>query len=254
MDKDKIKNNFSKSAPTYDQYADIQKEMIAALLSNLSFAFQNILDVGCGTGFSTIEASKKFPEAKVTGIDIAPGMIKQASLGKRGNNNIDFMLGDGEEIPLEDSQFDLVISNASMQWMNCEKFFLEIARVLQPKGTFCFSTYGPATFCELKQAGFSVNNFLPKEKLYGLLSSCFDEISINKMIVKKKYQSIFDLFAYLKGIGARYSFGAKNKGLFTKSKIASLFPDFGRNICVTYEIYFGNCHGIKKQLYPLIGN
>ncbi|MEL6930343.1 MAG: class I SAM-dependent methyltransferase [Cyanobacteria bacterium J06600_6] len=70
---------------------------------------QNILDLGCGTGSSTLMLKQAFPDAEVTGLDISPYMIKMAEhKGKQANLKISWQQGLAEATSLADESFDLI--------------------------------------------------------------------------------------------------------------------------------------------------
>ncbi len=248
LNKDKISRSFSDSAESYDKYADIQKEMMVALLNYLPKQAENILDVGSGTGLFEKMLSKKYPNAKITGIDIAPGMVKYAKLSAKGgcasgaknqSPNVKFFVADGESLPFKDSFFDLVVSSAALQWMDPVKAFREAARVLRPKGGFYFATFGPATLHELKDAGLSINEFPDKNHLKLFLKKYFDRASISSRKFLKTYKDVFELFFYLKEIGAQSPSKISNKGLLTKSRLNAMLPINSGRAEITYEIYYG---------------
>lgn len=239
-DKEKIKQSFSKSAPNYDRYVDVQKEMMARLFPYLLRDYRKILDIGSGTGTLVEILSKKYPSAQVVGVDLAPGMVKVAS-SKVKMKNTSFLVGDGEELPFKPSEFDLVVSNAALQWMDIKKVFQEVARVLTPQGSFCFTTFGPATLRELKRMGLSVNDFPSDLELEKILRKHFKRIEISGEILTKYYRDVFELFFYLKEIGAQNPNEVGNKGLLTKKKIISLFLGYERGFEASYEIYYGFC-------------
>lgn len=84
IDKNVLKKNFSRNAVNYDTYAVIQKKMAHQLLKTISFEHKdthdsiNILDIGCGTGYFTEQLARCYPNANITAVDIAPGMIEYA--------------------------------------------------------------------------------------------------------------------------------------------------------------------------------
>ena len=99
---------------------------------------QNILDLGCGTGSSTIKLKQAFPQAKVIGLDISPYMLTMAEhKGKKANLDIDWQQGIAEATNFADNSFDAIsiaflfhetpveISQAILQ---------ECQRLLQPGG------------------------------------------------------------------------------------------------------------------------
>ncbi len=74
-----------------------------------------ILDVGCGPGNSTRVLARQFPGAQLLGVDNSPEMVRTA---KEQNPDLSFRLLDagGDLAPLG-SDFDLVFSNACLQWI-----------------------------------------------------------------------------------------------------------------------------------------
>jgi len=84
------------------------------------------LDVGCGTGLSSI-ALKEISE-KVVGIDVSAAMLKQAE--KTGG--IEYFLASAENLPFGAGKFDLITISQAIHWVDKEKFFAEADRVLKP--------------------------------------------------------------------------------------------------------------------------
>jgi len=237
LNKEKIRDSFSKSAASYDRHADLQRQMAEKLFSGLKGSYKRILDIGSGTGELVEKLARKYPEAKIIGLDLASGMI-EAARNKVKYDNVKFIEGDGEELPFAAGTFDLVVSSASLQWMDAGKVFKEVVRVLGPAGEFHFTTFGPATLCELKRVGLAVNDFPSRLKLEKVLREYFKGVGFKKEIVYKNYDGLPDLFLYLKMIGARYPVNSCNKGLLTKSKIFSLFSP-REKLAITFEVYYG---------------
>ncbi len=95
-----------------------------------------ILDVACGTGDVGFEILKKH-SASITGIDLSPKMIEIAQVKARQNKleNITFIEGDAENLPLDDNSVDcLTISYGFRNISNYEKALEEFYRVLKPGG------------------------------------------------------------------------------------------------------------------------
>ncbi len=103
----------------------------------------HVLDLGSGAGNDCFVARAETGETgKVTGLDFTPEMNAKAQLNARnlGYNNVDFILGDIENIPLEDATQNVVISNCVLNLVpDKEKAFAEIFRVLKAGGHFCIS-------------------------------------------------------------------------------------------------------------------
>lgn len=100
-----------------------------------------VLDLGSGAGFDCFLASRRVGEGgKVIGVDMVPEMIEKAknNAEKYGYDNVDFKLGDIENLPIEDNSVDIIISNCVINLAPDKNVvFKEAFRVLKPGGK-CF--------------------------------------------------------------------------------------------------------------------
>lgn len=103
----------------------------------------HVLDLGSGAGNDCFVARAIVGETgKVIGLDFSEEMLAKArnNAGKHGFTNVIFVAGDIEDLPLENNQFDVVISNCVLNLVpDKNKAFTEILRVLKPSGHFCVS-------------------------------------------------------------------------------------------------------------------
>ncbi|MFL5978445.1 MAG: class I SAM-dependent methyltransferase [Gaiellaceae bacterium] len=134
---------FERLAPVWDSMR--RPEAFAALeraLEALPAAPRRVLDLGTGTGLAAFVAARRFPEAAVVGVDLAPGMIDQArrSTPPELAERVGFQQADAVRLPFEDGAFDLV------QLANMIPFFDEVTRVTAPGGHVVLSfSAGPET-------------------------------------------------------------------------------------------------------------
>ncbi|WOX23932.1 trans-aconitate 2-methyltransferase [Streptomyces solicathayae] len=101
-----------------------------------------IADVGCGAGNVTVLLADRWPDARITGLDLSPEMLRQAEKDfagpTPGGGSLDFRTADAADWT-PDEPYDLIVSNAALQWVpgHAESFAAWIAG-LAPGGVFAF--------------------------------------------------------------------------------------------------------------------
>lgn len=162
-----------------------------------------VLDLGSGAGFDVFLAAKKVGErGRVIGVDFSEAMIEKArkNAEKYGYRNVEFKQGDIEELPLEDSSVDVVISNCVINLApDKRKVFSEVWRVLKSGGRFFVSDI--VLLEELSEEQKSdeellagcVGGALLKDDYLAIAGDAGFEVSIvgeDREISKKQYQGI----------------------------------------------------------------
>ena len=265
LNKKLIAESFSKAATNYEESAFLQKEVASRLLERLELMNvkpKTVLDAGCGTGFCTRILDKKFSKAKTIGVDIAAGMIEYAKKQKGLFNKIEYQIADVEKLPFNNSQFDLIFSNLTVQWVgDLKQMFTELNRVLKPGGLLVFSTLGPDTLIELKQSWqqvdqrVHVNDFFDMHIVGDKVHAAqFENTVMDRDVITLTYKTMLGLMKDLKAIGAHNMDTERQKGLMGKSKFEKLknaYEQFrweGGELPATYEVVYG--HAWKKLESP----
>ena len=158
-----------------------------------------VLDLGSGAGFDCFLAANKVgTQGKVIGVDMTSEMIAKASENakKTGYKNVEFRLGDIENLPVSDSSVDVIISNCVINLSPDKKrVFQESLRVLKPGGRFAISD-----IVLLKELPLSIKNSVEayvgcisgaifKEKYLQLLK----DVGFTKIVVEQETSFALDI-------------------------------------------------------------
>ena len=99
----------------------------------------SVLDIGCGSGRLLRKVHDSWPEAHLSGVDPAQGML---SVARQLTPEAHFSMGSAEALPLENASVDLALSTISFHhWQDQAAGLREVARVLQPGGCFLLADF-----------------------------------------------------------------------------------------------------------------
>jgi len=256
-----IARSFSQAAKTYDAAAFFQRiagERLFERLDYFKLEPKHIVDLGCGTGVFTRELSARYSQAKVTGVDIAEGMIQWCRSQSKAE---DYLCADAVSLPFEDNSVDLIFSNLSIQWVeDLEKLFVELNRVLKPEGLLLFTTLGPDTLKELKQSFAKVdqhqhvNDFIDMHNVGdAMLQAKMLDPVVDAEPVMISYDKATELMRDLKDIGAHNIDRRRNSGLMSPKKLRAVEKAYRQfalddgQLPATYELVYGHAFGSEQK-------
>ena len=156
---------------------------------------ETVLDLGCGAGFDVFLAARKVgPSGKVFGVDMTEEMIKKAKKNAEKYNvkNVEFLLGEIEDLPLEDNSIDVIISNCVINLSpNKQQVFKEAKRVLKKDGRLAISDilkekeFPKEILSELDNYSSCVTGSIKKEKVIRILK----ELNFKNIEIERKTKS-----------------------------------------------------------------
>ncbi|MBS9403968.1 methyltransferase domain-containing protein [Halomonas sp. TRM85114] len=210
----RVARAFSRAAPRYEALAGAQHRMGEVLWSRLTDHMVGqpsaVLDLGCGPGHWSARMASHFgPEARITGLDLAPGMLEVAR--RRHGDGLRWLCGDATDLPLATASQDLVFSNLAIQWCpDLAQALNEVARVLRPGGRALINTLGPGTLAEVSHAWSRPNRPAallafqsPQVHRAAAQLAGFASVEMQAASRRFHYPDLAAVMASIKGIGAQ---------------------------------------------------
>lgn len=228
-----IKNNFNKAANCYDNSAKIQLESSIHLAkicsSNIKIQPKTIIDIGCGTGSTTLEFLKFYKDADCTICDIAENMINVAIKKTNPKSSI---ICDAETYDFQD-YYDLGVSNLTLQWF--ENIDLFINKIMKRCKYFAFSI-------------LTENSLLDYANLFDV-SPTFNYPSIDKLksLFGLKYHDfkVYDIYFDNAFFAAKHfkDIGANTPSNQDSSRVISRLLKHNQKIKLNYNVFFAIISG-----------
>lgn len=257
---------FNIHANEYEQVAKVQREIGERLFERLDYLKiqpLKVLDLGCGPGFFTKRLKNRYRQAHVIGVDFAQQMLKETKAKQSWRQTFSLVNADMTSLPFQDGQFDLIFSNQVVHWSpSLSRVFGEINRVMRPGGCLMFSTLGPDTFLELRQAFSRVDNFAHVNEFWDmhdvgdcLLKEYFLDPVMDMNRLMALYPSLKALLQTLKSQGVRNINQKRNSGLTGKSAWQAFEQEMltfctpEKKFPLTYEVIYGHAwKGAQRRL------
>lgn len=223
-----VARSFSRAAHSYDSVAELQRRVADQALEYFDdHSAAVVVDIGCGTGYAIPALRQRFPDAYISGIDLAEGMLQYAAQQQPADY---WICGDAENLPLADASVGQIFSSLAIQW--CENnvaLFAEIERVLAPGGRAVIATLGPETLYELRDAWrqvddyVHVNNFVDEATLKDAIArSGLHVQSWQQRSEVLQYARLSGLTRELKELGAHNVNEGRPGGLSGRQRIQAL--------------------------------
>ena len=141
-----VGEGFTRTAADYDDAVRFNIEGARRLVMSLPDGrYRDVLDVGCGTGWSAEAMADRFGPIRLTGVDASEGMLERFREKLAGRRDIEATLhaADVLEMPVEDAAFDAVICSMAFHWFPFKAAAMRaMARTLRPGGAIAILCSG----------------------------------------------------------------------------------------------------------------
>ena len=157
-----LKNDYERMVPEFHRGSIIYGEhMVRYLSAQQLVKGKTVLDIASGSGYGTVSLAKTAKH--VIGVDVSQEAVAYARENYSAKN-VEFKLGDGNSIPLDDASVDVVVSFETIEHIEDYRGFMdEVKRVLKGDGIFLLSTPNDVEFAEGNH--FHIHEFEHKELL-----------------------------------------------------------------------------------------
>lgn len=255
IEKAQARRAFSQAAAHYDDVAVLHQEIgrrMLARLDEIKLRPQQIVDAGCGTGYCLPGLRQRYGRARIVAMDFALPMLDQAARHRGWRSKIQLLAGDLEAMPIADQSVDLLFSNLALQWCRPDMAFAQFSRVLKPGGLLLFTSFGPDTLMELRDAwkqvddGSHVHGFIDMHDLGdALIRAGFSDPVMDVEHHTLTYATVDGVLQDIKAMGAHNALASRRRGLTGKTQFArfreayEVLRDEDGRIPASYEVVYG---------------
>ena len=231
FDRRQLRRAFGRAAPNYAAVAALQREVEARLLEQLDYLDDRVplrvLDLGSGPGRASGAMKKRWPKAEVIALDAALPMLREVPRHTRFWRPVRRVCADVSQLPFADQCTDVIFSSLCLQWLDdLPAVLTEFRRVLRPDGLLVFSTFGPDTLGELREAYVDAGEVPPLSPFAAIqqvgdamLAAGFKDPVLDRDRYTLTYPDLRALMHELRAIGAGDARSDRRRGLGGRARL-----------------------------------
>ena len=216
IDKAQVAQRFARAHQSYKTHAVVQQQICQQLMAKMQqyivqqklsdqsqLRFENVLEIGCGSGNLTDLLLREFQIQHLTLNDLYAEVL-QAYLHnpQSTSTQIHGLIGDIEQLDFPQS-LDLICSSSALQWVEDFGALLRKAnQALKPQGYLCFSTFGPQNLTEIKQLTGQGLHYLSMDALQQQLKQHgFEVLHCSEQLESLSFEHPKQILQHLKATG-----------------------------------------------------
>jgi len=247
IDKGLVSERFQRSLASYGRHAVVQKRMARELTELIctespSCAFDRVLEVGSGSGLLTAELLGRIRVRCYYANDLVEesrGCVQSVIAGFPVEE-FHFLAGDIETIERLPMELDLVVSNATLQWLvDLDLFFSRISAHLRPGGMLAFTTFSIRNMREISTIEGEGLGYYTLDELETIAGRYFDVISAREEDVQMEFCSPEAVLHHIHHTGVN--------GLHRRSWTKSRYTQF----LSRYRHSFSSENGVYLTYHPV---
>jgi malonyl-CoA O-methyltransferase len=246
---------YSEQLPWLDQLA----ERLMQRFDWLRLQPERILCLGATSQRVLTELSERFPQARIYLADFSA--VRMHAITDTVNFPMTQIPMTSEAIPLADQSVDLIVSHCVLQWCELLKLVPEFFRILTPEGLLMFTTLGPASLQEIKQAwafdvGYRhVNDFSDMHDMGDLLlKHRFVDPVMDMEMYQVCYSDVRQIIQDLKHLGSCNIHPHRRRGLMGKAVFDGFIQAYRQlvdeqgKLPLSWEIVYGHAWMPTRKL------
>ena len=245
------------AAGAFDSFAFVHAHTRQGLLERLApmtLRAERVLDLGTATGAAIPVLRKRFPRARVFGVDLSLGMLRQQPRGLLSRRAL--ICADAARLPFAERSIDVVFANQLLSFTDeIAGICREVGRVLDDRGVFAFALLGPDSFSELRAACSGVDSTahvasIPDMHNVGdaLVRAGLSNPVLDVDRLSLRYDKPAALYRDLAAVAARNSLADRARGLMSRHRLKTFERAlFGRGtLILELELVYGHAFGGRR--------
>jgi len=248
IDKQLVSHRFRRALPTYAHNAQIQWRMAARLLDMIEGAgavprhIGRVFEFGSGSAILTSLLFDRYSADIFFANDLVAESCAfvEKAVAERPVGRMEFLHGDIESLEALPDNLDLVVSNATLQWLHePASFFRRLAGSVRPGGLVVFSTFGAENMREIAALEDTSLSYRSNDEIAALAGKLFEVSVIRHEIIRQEFENPEAVMRHIRATGVN--------GVARRAWTRSKYLDFLRR----YQAAYSSGNGVALTWHPV---